>query len=63
MKVVRSMLSLPEKFRMIEITGATEAERMATARQIASTTNHISAWYIERKGYKASCAYLFLEVG
>jgi len=56
MKVVDNILQLPKKFRLFNVKNYAEAQ------QIASTINHVDAWFIDRKDYKASSAYLIIVV-
>ena len=60
MVVTNNRLTLPPKFYMIRIDGQTSEERFANAEKQAASRKHSGAWYIERKDYKASAAYLFL---
>lgn len=62
MKVINNILQLPDKFYMVRIDGATPEDRFASAQKEASERNHCGAWYVERKDYKSSAAYLFLAV-
>jgi len=56
MKVVDGILQLPKKFRLFSVSDYAEAQK------IANTRNHVEAWFIDRKDYKASSAYLILVV-
>ena len=59
MQVINDRLQLPKEYNMIQIAGKTEAERIENAKKIAAT-HEGEAWYIEKKDYNASGAYLFL---
>ena len=56
MKVIDDILQLPKKFRLFDVKDFAEAENLA------STINHVDAWFLDRKDYKASSAYLILVV-
>ena len=62
MQVINSRLELPKKFRMLEVPGTNPQARFKNAQAMAAERNHVEAFYIERKDYKASCAYLFLVI-
>jgi len=55
-KVIDNILQLPKKFRLFNVKNYAEAVNLA------GTVNHVDAWYIERKDYKASSAYLVIVV-
>ena len=63
METIASRLHLPPKFRMIPISGKTDVERLENARKQAEMwPENVRKYFIERKDYPASSAYLFVEV-